>query len=387
MAQHEPGNWDAGAKEIARWAPADLDEMLVDLNDLRSALARALVRASAPGGAGQTPPGPQKLKVRDWDGSIADAIALLGLQRDEIDRRDLVGILKRGALLHTDIGVVAAEAASSQDVGHRLPGTSVHCGFAMALLDSIGRESEGDRFVHAWYRAVAGLLQLHREVAAAPQLLELAVSMFPDDAYLLASAGSVHELLASPIVQAGSYFRDSGLSADVGSEASNLAKAERFFRRALDRDPAAAEVRVRLARVLGRQGRHREAIEALRLVRPDEDEPFVRYFTWLFLGDEEQAAGDPDAARDAYSHALTVFPSAQSGWLALSHLARRVGDRAGAIDAMERALTSPSSARGDERYDPWGEYSAGQGRATPELLSELRRPFVRATSPSTERSR
>ena len=60
--------------------------------------------------------------------------------------------------------------------------------------------------------------------------------------------------------------------------------------------------------------------------------------------------GQYDAAFDAYHRAAALSPTAQSPWLALSHLARRRGDRAAALRALQQVFDLPSEP---DRDDPW----------------------------------
>jgi tetratricopeptide (TPR) repeat protein len=364
VAHHEPGRRDAAAETVSGWSASTLAELLVDLNDLRTAVRRSLVRAHAPGSATPDP----RIRVRGWETTLDDAGALIGVTPAEAARGLVTGILERGAVLHTDIAVFEAEAGSAADVGHELAGTSLHCGFAMALVDSLRQDAPTTPFIAAWYRGVAAVLQLHREVVAAPLFAEGAVLLFPHDPVLLLSAGIVNETLASPTVQAGAYFRDSGLSPVIGPSATYLEQAERYLRRARDADPGMTEARVRLGHVLGRLGRHEEALVELRAAAAATAPPFVTFFASLFAGDEEAACGRAEPALAAYLHALSVFPASQSAWLSVSHVRQRLGDRTGAVEALRRAV----EARPGGRQDPWDEYGAGLGRQAPELLRALR---------------
>ena len=67
---------------------------------------------------------------------------------------------------------------------------------------------------------------------------------------------------------------------------------------------------------------------------------------------------------------------AQSPGLALSALATRLGDRAGALAAITAVFILP---RGPGDEDPWWTYHKAQGRNDEELLTQLRRPFLEAT--------
>jgi hypothetical protein len=60
----------------------------------------------------------------------------------------------------------------------------------------------------------------------------------------------------------------------------------------------------------------------------------------------------------------------------LSALARRRGDRAGALAEIRRVFELPASP--PARDDPWWTYHAAQARNADALLDELRRPFLEA---------
>jgi hypothetical protein len=94
----------------------------------------------------------------------------------------------------------------------------------------------------------------------------------------------------------------------------------------------------------------------------------------LFLGAAEEGLGNDDNARASYLAASELFAAAQSPHLALSALARRRGDRAGALAAMERVFELPPTQ--PERDDPWWTYHLAHGRNANMLLEELRQPFL-----------
>jgi tetratricopeptide (TPR) repeat protein len=165
-----------------------------------------------------------------------------------------------------------------------------------------------------------------------------------------------------------------GVTFGVDSARSELRRAEAFFRRALEIDPSLVEARLRRGRVLGVLGRHAEArTELLQTIVVTED-PLLLYYGELFLGSEEEALGNRDAAGAAYERAATLYPLAQSPQLGLSQLARRNGDRSGALKAMERMFSVHSDEA--EPDDPWWTYHVAQGRNTEALFIELWRPFL-----------
>ena len=158
----------------------------------------------------------------------------------------------------------------------------------------------------------------------------------------------------------------------VQSEGAELRLAEQLYKRALERNPALVEARIRLGRVLGLRGRHDEAIGHLRQGQ-SAGEALLRYYAHLFLGAEYEALGNGSEARRSYEQAAMLAPTAQSPLLGLSRVADRAGDRAAAREAVGRVLTLPA---GDpEQADPWWVYEVVHGRHVNQLFDDLRRRF------------
>jgi tetratricopeptide (TPR) repeat protein len=132
---------------------------------------------------------------------------------------------------------------------------------------------------------------------------------------------------------------------------------------------------LRYGRVLGLLGKHAEAAVELRRAVADLSDRQMLYYAGLFLGASEEALGDRDAARVAYEQAAELFPLAQSPLLALSQLARRQGDRAGALRAIDRLFALPAEEL-DEHADPWWWYYVAQARDADDLLEAMRRPYL-----------
>jgi hypothetical protein len=61
--------------------------------------------------------------------------------------------------------------------------------------------------------------------------------------------------------------------------------------------------------------------------------------------------------------------------LALSQLARRHGDRGGALGAIERLFALPAEGR-TEHDDPWWWYYVMQGRDANDLLEAMEQPYL-----------
>jgi tetratricopeptide (TPR) repeat protein len=157
---------------------------------------------------------------------------------------------------------------------------------------------------------------------------------------------------------------------DLPGERASLRRAEAFFRRSLDIDPAFVEARLRLGRVIGLLGRHQEAASELRRCAEAATGQTLQYYAALFLGAEEESLGHFDLARDAFQRASAAWPSAQSPHLALSQLARRIGNRAGAIQAIQAMFSLPSVE--EDRSDPWWAYFEEPAGTAKTLVDEVR---------------
>jgi tetratricopeptide (TPR) repeat protein len=137
-----------------------------------------------------------------------------------------------------------------------------------------------------------------------------------------------------------------------------LARAEEHFVAAVERDPAFAEARVRLGRVMTLRGRPAEgAVELRRAIGLTSDEE-VKYYGYLFLGNALELSADASGAMAAFQAAARLFPAAQSPQLAISRLASEQGDMGMAGAAIERVL----AAAAESRFDPWWLYHRASGR-------------------------
>jgi tetratricopeptide (TPR) repeat protein len=158
----------------------------------------------------------------------------------------------------------------------------------------------------------------------------------------------------------------------VLDEDGELRQAEQLYKRALERKPGYLEARIRLGRVLGLRGRHKEAVEQLRQGQA-ANEPVLQYYAHLFLGAEFEALGNGAEARQSYERAAALAPAAQSPLFGLSRVADQAGDRAAARAAIARVLKLP---RDDfELADPWWVYEVAQSREIDRLLDDVRERF------------
>ena len=422
VARHTPGEDDEALEEVAGWPNANLRQLWIDANVLsqimighatngfsvrnegeksstqirytKAQLDRLAVLACAAGGAVFEV---SCISRRAADQLDDDLRKLAVLARAARARGDDSYVMRRGALLHGDIPVLAPQAmiaAPSSSNGPRrfrmeisdgrgfdLRQSAVHWEFARMLLDFVkpkdsGRADPGrDPMVRAWYRATSAWMQLredHDELHIAR-----ARKLFPDDPDILFLSACQHETFAGAPIQTAvrSAVLPTGVTMGVGSVQLELRQAEQLFRRTLEVQPDHAEALMHEGRVLGLLGKHAEAAIALRIAVTDLHDTDLRYYAEQFLGAEEESLGNRELARAAYERAAELFPRAQSPLLALSQLARRHGDRGGALRAMGRLFALPDEER-HENDDPWWWYYVSQARDADDLLEAMRQPYL-----------
>ena len=304
---------------------------------------------------------------------------------DRVEARN--DILRRGALLHTDVAIILPEQAAaftqSDDVAAVRPyfdplastrprvrreadslvvgldgeylataAETAHWSMARGLLSGIKPSASTDAFVRLWYRAVAAHFEAASLLGNAKYQLDRALEVLPRDPTILFYAGALHEANAWAGIQ--SIRMTSGATpVPFPSPEEEWRRAEPLLRAAV-KENGPIEARVRLARVLGRMGKHAEAASVLRTVEPELSDRRLRYFAALFLGSEDGALGDADRARDGFERAAALFPTAQSPLLALSELFQRTGNRDSALDALRRLQALPADSK--KRVDPWLDY-------------------------------
>jgi tetratricopeptide (TPR) repeat protein len=362
VAEHEPGKLDAAVTRISLWPYSEMQEVIAKVTQLARL---AVLRLSA----------------------MKEAQRLLGLTDDEAKSGDASRVLKRGALLHTDIALLApslmtwmpgsAHPGNAQGavvvMDCRTIGTDdgAHWEFAAVLLDEVYPQPADDDMVRQWYLAtIACMHSLHQFGHAMPQITR-AQLIFPSDAGILFYSGVLHEAFAAPRSQnamppPGSHF-------GIGSEESELRLARQALQLAVAGDPQFAEAHLRLGRVTGLLGNHDEAVAELEQAAAALTDPRFSYYAALFLGHEQEMLGHRDAAREQFECAAHLFPTSQSPLLALSQLASRAGDAAGALLAVERIFKLPLD--NSRRDDPWVDYTYAHVRSAGVLMAEMYKAF------------
>ena len=416
VLHHEPGAGDDSVVAVGSWSSGDLRTFWADAAVLAqlmrdpklSSFSVQLLDQRAPQRITYAPQQLRRLKVlacaaagvvtapacgevNASAGLDADLRRLADLAARARTRGDTNYVVRRGALLHTDAAMFSADLieplapgttadpqrivmniSDGREIG--LGRGAVHWEIARVLLDAVAPGP--DPMVRLWYRAAAAWMQ-NRDYHD-PVHLTRARGAFPNDADILFLSGCEREEYARPDTQAAARAAvlPNGITFDLRSEREELGQAEAFYRRALALKPDVPETRLRLGRVMLLRGRYKEAASELRLANGSAGEDLLRYYGALFLGAAEEALGDHAAASAAYREAARLYPAAQSPHLALSALARRRGDRAGALAEIRRVFELPASP--PARDDPWWTYHGAQARNADALLEELRRPFLEA---------
>jgi len=226
----------------------------------------------------------------------------------------------------------------------------------------------GDEDVRRWYLVGCAYMTRVRNIELSH--FTRALELFPNDPDVLFFAASAHEAFAGVRTQAvmRSIKAPRDVSFGVQDEDAELRRAEELYKRAIERNPNHLEARIRLGRVLGLRGRHKEAVDQLRQGQV-ATEPVLQYYAHLFLGGEFESLGNGTEARQSYERAAALAPAAQSPLFGLSRLADQAGDREGARELIARVFMLP--ADDVDRADPWWVYEIVQARGVDGLLDDL----------------
>jgi tetratricopeptide (TPR) repeat protein len=365
--RHVPGSADEAAEAIARWTADRLALTLAEVVALRKQMAIYAQRPSA-----EIRLHARRLQPREVE-------ELCRITSEERIAADLNRVLRRGAVLHADIGRFAPDLPQppgGRDILVRMsdarqgsidPGT-LHWRFGREVLGALAPDAATRRFVSAWYLATAAHLQAERMMTLAVEHLSHARLAVPDDPDILFAGACALESLASRRVQAelAAATLPPGYTFNVRPVRAMEGEAVALFGNVLARDPDRREARVRMARLIGPLGGHADALANLRLALQAPLPAALAYFAWLFTGDEELALDHREAAADAYERAAELFPYAPSPVVALARLAREYGDRPALARALERWWALPPDG-----LDPWRHYYLMQGLDVEERMRNL----------------
>ena len=366
VRSHAPGAVDQGAREVATWTQAMLNDMAVELANFRILMRSPKTSTFSISVGGKSPQSIyyNESALRRMREAAAD---LVERRVSDIDLVEQAAVLHTDLAFHPEILATPVEAFGGSGRALLLFGdgaqlgvgeTADHLDVARKLLQLIPRGNTHDDDIRRWYEGT-----LARQQAIQfwdTEHTEAALEAFPDAPELQFLAGCLHEVLASAairaVVERASLPGRAVLRVD--DERDELRKAAAAFARALQLRPDFAEARIHHGHVRTRLGQLEPALSALRGVDDARLEPALRYYAAMFLGDAAEAAGRRDEAGAAYTRALGLFGSSRSPRLALSYLAWQGGDRSAAQMQLESILTT----REDADTDPMWRYPTFQAR-------------------------
>ena len=398
VERHEPGSGDEPLLRVASWDRNTLWLVWMDLGAIVSLVREPDVLVFS------TPMEPEpfsgiyrtaqpKLRTRVVPYGRAEVRRLQTIAKQVADVGGEDRILKRGAVLHSDIAMLGATSPSVSDPARQPRSSSIMLYLAdgqptgvddagvqwemgRRLLDKVhprnsrklGPDPGSDEIVRLWYLAANAFMQAAEQLD--PWHVERSVQLFPRDDEILFFAACAREMFSGPQIQ--NVLQSTTLGRDlfnlIGTEEAELRNAERLFRQSLERNPDRTEARIRMGRILGRRGRHQEAIAELRRATMATKNRLLLYYGNMFVGAEAVALGIAGEARQAFERASELYPLAQSPRLAISALAARTGDREGALSAIQAVLTQNEPRLGD---DPWWSYYTSQARALEGIVVAL----------------
>jgi tetratricopeptide (TPR) repeat protein len=348
--------------EIGGWPSAHFDTLVVDIRKLQAFLDRDRKRRT---------PQRQRLELYERLFSADDVEEMLGGN----------ATLRRGATLHADVARLVPDASRNEMGASRsylvrdgtpqsLGSDSAHWRIGRELLAEVRPSPSEDATALLWYRAGSAHLLRTGDLDEALEHLEEARQVFPSSWEVLLDSAYLHQKFSSPMTQAArAALIATGVTTPVGPEQTELERAAGFFRRALALNPVHVEARVRLGRILGQLGRHREAAAELSAALQAGPTGDLLYYAELLLGRAEEGLGRRDSARAHFQNAAALHPRAQSPRLALSQLLRQAGDRRGALDTLQAVTALPATLNG--RSDPWWEYYDVHVEDADDLIDEL----------------
>jgi len=234
-------------------------------------------------------------------------------------------------------------------------------------------------------------LQYARDEAGLAAVLDAYAQPPLDDADLRLARASLEELRSMPqAVNRAALSRESnatGAPLPIAArrrqeEARRLDRAARAYQGLIAAEAAAIEPRLRLSRVLARQGRWADAESHGREVLRHDPDPRQAYLAALFIADAVEQQGRAAEAQALYREAQRLWPGAQAPAVSLARLRTLGGAPAearAALDVLqvEESATDPFAVTSAvDRSDPWVGYHAAQAWRLGPTVDALQKSFV-----------
>lgn len=223
-----------------------------------------------------------------------------------------------------------------------------------------------------WYGAAGSLMLAAVDVEGFEAHLSR-IKAAGDDAWLWLIRGVYAELRGSPqlahlLRPLEARSRESQRIA-AARQQSLVDEAESCYRKSVEIDPDLTEGRLRLALLLSRQDRPKEAAAALGAMPAADDDADLRYLLLLASATIHAQAGEDDAALAAYRTAIELRPRAQSARVGLSSVLFRRGRVDEAFEALAPHLSGGSGAAD---ADAWWSFQRGPYWRISPIMEALR---------------
>ena len=400
VRRHTIGAVDDAARDAVKMPPIEQQQVIADLQLVRLLVLQAGRQGTVQNSGGTSNSKTPSADLRGKRLTLDQLAPLLGLTDQETGgpmtasaiadagsqaRLAIAQLMIRAALLHSDVAMAPpSELPPPKPTGPRLAQTAVQLndGRETAVLSvsihfAIGRESialvmpsiGGGAVARQWYLTTLAFLQGTRNYDALFPHLDTARIALANDARVWLWSGAAQENAAAPPQQVGAGVTNG----KIDSPTLLLARAEAFYRRALELDAACAECSLRLARVRQLSGQMEEAATLIARAEPKLTNPVLRYYAALFAGRSAEALNKITEARAAFERAMSLFPRAQSPRLALADLAFRDSESSQALTGVRTMfVTADRSNSGD----PWWYYDVSLVMNWRELVADLRRNAI-----------
>lgn len=308
------------------------------------------------------------LGLSDTD-RVAEMEALVALAREG---GAASGSLGRAALmLHTERALQDRAQAAVVETNRRC-GPFEHDGALLEVAALLVARQDSREFARRWYLAMAARSHQDLCVRDVRAWTRPGLRWFPRDPELLLAWGKAEEAAGSVGMTMNTARLDGPAIDHHAREVIEkpLRDARQALAQAVAVDPARLEARLRLGRVLWRQGDLPGARATLEHVAgAPSATPSQQYLAQLFLGRVHDDARRPADAERAYRAALAVDPAAQAPALGLVQMLVRSGDVGGARELLRATLAHTPRP---EPRDAFLSYHVGAARSAEDALDELR---------------
>jgi tetratricopeptide (TPR) repeat protein len=275
------------------------------------------------------------------------------------DERIDAGLLAFAAVVHAELAFALRDRAQAA--------AKAHLDMGQGLLALLPATAETAALKARWFLGVGCRHRRDFELDEARRWLRAGLAASPEDARLLLALGSVDEWMAeydNPICPSAgecpsSAAREQYLAIEWERQRL-VTSGESLYRRALAADPALAEARLRLGRLLAQRVSRTRGTDLLRAALEQASSDEMRYLAHLFLGAALEDTECPAEAAANYRAALALCPDAQTARLALSRCLRRSADRTGDHETLLPLLAAAGAeAEAPASRDAWWVYAGG----------------------------